>query len=104
LGRPSGAKFRTYERLKQYAEQVRGTLWDTQELRLALQALYDSPLRTVAVDTLNRQLRSGIPNDQLASLVMALHGEGRLVAQTDDGENVQEPKILCSLGLQKMEE
>jgi len=103
LGRPSGAKFRTYERLKQYAEQVRGTLWDTQELRLALQALYDSPLRTVAVDTLNRQLRSGMPNDQLASLVMALHGEGRLVAQTDDSENVQEPKILCSLGLQKLD-
>ena len=104
LGRPSGAKFRTYERLKQYAEQVRGTLWDTQELRLALQALYDSPLRTVAVDTLNRQLRSGMPDDQLASLVMALHAEGRLVIQTNDGENVQEPKILCSLGLQAVRE
>lgn len=100
LGRPSGAKFRTYERLKQYAEQVRGTLWDTQELRLALQALYDFPLRTVAVDTLNRQLRAGISDDQLASLVMALHGEGRLVIQSDEEEIAQEAKIICSLGLQ----
>lgn len=98
LGRPSGAKFRTYERLKQYAEQVRGTLWDTQELRLALQALYDRPLRAVAVDTLNRQLRAGISDEQLAGLVMALHGEGRLVVQSDE-EMLQEPKIICSLGL-----
>lgn len=101
LGRPSGAKFRTYERLKQYAEQVRGTLWDTQELRLALQALYENPLRTVAVDTLNRQLRAGISDDQLAGLVMALHGEGRLVIQSDDEDMAQEPKIICSLGLRK---
>lgn len=101
LGRPSGAKFRTYERLKQYAEQVRGTLWDTQELRLALQALYDFPLRTVAVDTLNRQLRAGISDDQLASLVVALHGEGRLVIQSDDADMAQEPKIICSLGLRE---
>ena len=29
LGRPSGARFRTYERLKQYATDVSGTLFDT---------------------------------------------------------------------------
>lgn len=99
LGRPSGAKFRTYERMKQYAEQVKGTLWDTQELRKAVDDLYRFPLYSTAVDTLNRQLRTGISDDQLATLVMSLHGEGRLVIQTDDGENAQEPKIICSLGL-----
>ena len=102
LGRPSGAKFRTYERMKQYAEQVKGTLWDTQELRKAVDDLYRFPLRTVAVDTLNRQLRSGVSDDQLATLVMSLNGEGRLVVQTEDGENSQEPKIICSLGLREI--
>ena len=29
LGRPSGARFRTYERLKSYADSVEGTLFDT---------------------------------------------------------------------------
>ena len=29
LGRPSGARFRTYERLKAYAEEIKGTLFDT---------------------------------------------------------------------------
>jgi hypothetical protein len=85
--------------MKQYAEQVKGQLWDTQELRKAVDDLYRFPLRTVAVDTLNRQLRSGVSDDQLATLVMSLNGEGRLVVQTEDGENAQEPKIICSLGL-----
>ena len=33
LGRPSGARFRTYERLKQYAERVKGSLFDTPRAR-----------------------------------------------------------------------
>jgi hypothetical protein len=32
---------------------------------------------------------------------MALHGEGRLVIQSDDEAMGQEPKIICSLGLRK---
>jgi hypothetical protein len=27
LGRPSGARFRTYERLKRYADEVKDTAW-----------------------------------------------------------------------------
>ena len=61
-------------------------------------------LSVCIMDTLKRQLRSGMPIDQLASLVMALHAEGRLVIQTGDGANIQEPKILCSLGLQEVRE
>lgn len=40
LGRPSGARFRTYERLKAYAESVKGTLFDTAELRQAIEDIY----------------------------------------------------------------
>ena len=29
LGRPSGARFRTYERLKHYADEIKGTLFDS---------------------------------------------------------------------------
>ena len=32
LGRPSGARFRTYERLKRYAQQVQGTLFESADL------------------------------------------------------------------------
>ena len=60
LGRPSGARFRVYERLKNHAEKIKDTLFDTVPLRRAIDNIYRHPLRQAAVDTLNRQLRSGI--------------------------------------------
>ncbi len=101
LGRPSGARFRTYERLKRYADGVRGTLLDTDELRRALDDVYRHPLRQSATDALNRQLRGGIDDERLAELVLALREDGRLsVAHDGDGDAVdREPRIICSLGL-----
>ena len=99
LGRPSGARFRTYERLKRYTEEVKGQLFDTPELRRAIEDIYRYPLRQAAVDTLNRQLRSGVSDEVLAELVIALREEGRLCQISNDGEQTQEPRIICSMGL-----
>ena len=98
LGRPSGARFRTYERLKNHAEQVKGSLFDTEPLRRAIDDIYRYPLRQAAVDTLNRQLRSGISDQQLADLVTTLREEDRLCIVHEEDEP-QEPQIICSLGL-----
>ena len=98
LGRPSGARFRTYERLKSYAESVKGTLFDTLALRQAIDDIYRYPLRQSAVDALNRQLRSGISDETLAELVGALREEDRLCIVHEEDER-QEPNIICSLGL-----
>ena len=98
LGRPSGARFRTYEHLKQYAEKVKGTLFDTPELRRAIEDIYRYPLRQSATDSLNRQLRSGISDQGLAELVIALRDEDRLCIVQAETET-REPQIICSLGL-----
>jgi len=98
LGRPSGARFRTYERLKRYAEQIKGTLFDSQDFHKAIDEIYRYPLRQSAVDTLNRQLRSGISDEALAQLVMALRDEDRLCLIHEE-EQAQEPRIICSMGL-----
>jgi SNF2 family DNA or RNA helicase len=98
LGRPSGARFRTYERLKRYAADIGGTLFDTRELAAAVNDIYRFPLRPTAIDTLNRQLRAGVSDEQLAELVVALRDEGRLVLMEEEVEQ-QEPQIICSLGL-----
>ncbi len=79
LGGPSGARRRTYERLKQYAESMQGTLFPpSPELLAAIGEIYRYPLRESAKDTLNRQLRSGIDNEQLTQLVVDLRADDRL--------------------------
>ena len=103
LGRPSGARFRTYTRLKQYTEAIKGQLFDVDPLHKAIDDIYRYPLRPSAVDTLNRQLRSGVDDTQLADIVMALREEDRLCQGGDDAE-AQEPQIICSLGLFESED
>lgn len=98
LGRPSGARFRTYERLKRHAEEVRGTVFESEELFRAIDDIFRHPLRQSATDTLNRQLRSGIDDQTLADLVLALRDEDRLCVVHDEEEE-REPRIICSMGL-----
>jgi superfamily II DNA or RNA helicase len=98
LGRPSGARFRTYERLKRFVEEIRGTIFESQELLNAIDDVYRYPLRPVAIDTINRQLKSGISDSSLAELAVALRADGRL-SQIHDEERDAEPQIICSLGL-----
>jgi hypothetical protein len=100
LGRPTGARRRTYDRLKDYAEQKRGTLFDIKPLHHAIQDIYDTPLTEYATDLLNRELRLGIDTEKLAKLVLALHEEDRLTVPADDHRS-QEPRIICSLGIRK---
>ena len=99
LGRPSGARFRTYTRLKAYADAIKGQLFDVDALHKAIDDIYRYPLRPSAVDTLNRQLRSGVSDDQLAEIVMSLREEERLCLTGDAAAEAQEPQIICSLGL-----
>ena len=98
LGRPSGARFRAYERLKRYGEKVKGTLFDIPQLAKVIEEIYRYPLRQSATDTLNRQLRAGISDEKLAELAMALRDDGRL-CQVQEEEHSDEPQIICSLGL-----
>ncbi len=100
LGRPSGARFRTYERLKNFIECNEGSLFVTDTLRRAVQEIHDYPLRQSATDALNRQLRAGISDEALAELVVALRDEGRLCIIHEE-KAPREPQIICSLGLAK---
>ena len=104
LGRPSGARFRTYTRLKYYADAIQGQLFDVPALHQALDDIYRYPLRQSAVDTLNRQLRSGVDDATLSELVIALRDEDRLCLTDDQEAESQEPRIICSLGLFDTEE
>lgn len=98
LGKPSGARYRTYERLKGYADHVKGTLFASDELHRVIEDIYRYPLRQSATDTLNRQLKAGIHDDALTELCISLRSEERLCIISDEADQ-REPKIICSLGL-----
>ncbi len=98
LGRPSGVRFRVYERLKSYAERVRGTQFATDSLNRVVQDIHRFPLRESAKDILNRQLRIGVTDETLAQLVVALREEDKLAVEEHDLESA-EPRIICSMGL-----
>ncbi len=100
LGRPSGARYKTYERLKRFLETSRGTLYENElpALPTALEEIYKHPLYPSATDTLNRRFKSGVGDRELALLVLALREDDRLCIVHDENE-IREPRIVCSMGL-----
>jgi superfamily II DNA or RNA helicase len=100
LGSRSGARLRTYQRLVHFVETSKRSLFPAPpEVHKAIDEIYRYPLQESARDTLNRQLRAGIGDDELAQLVMALRDANRLCHVQEVDEEPQEPQIICSLGL-----
>lgn len=102
LGPRNSARRRVYERLKAYYDdlQARAPLFAEADLGKAVDALLKYPVREAARDILNRQLKNGIPNEDLAQLVIQLRNEDRLSIIVEDEVGTEaEPRIICSLGL-----
>jgi hypothetical protein len=98
LGRPSSPRRRTYERLKAYATEQMQTLFRDEELERALDDMYQRPLLETAGDLLNRLMRGGVNDTELADAVKSLREEGRLTYAEDDSA-LREPRVVCSMGL-----
>lgn len=101
LGKKSGVKYRVYMRLDNYCKEYEGTLFIPETLKRAIQDIYDYPLKEFARETLNRQLKSGLGDGDLANLVVSLKEEDRLCQINDSEKPFNEPQIICSLGLVK---
>lgn len=99
LGRKSGVKYRTYMRLDRYYKENENTLFATDDLKKAIDDIYKYPIREFARDTLSRQLKAGVSDEDLAKLVVSLREEGKLSIVDEEEQLVKEPKIICSLGL-----
>lgn len=104
LGRPSGARFKAYERLKRYRSSIgdRRDLFITdthvRAIDKALEELYRFPLFQSAADTLNRQLKAGLDDHKLVELMLTLREQGRFVV-IEETEEQREPKLICTMGL-----
>jgi Helicase conserved C-terminal domain/PLD-like domain len=99
LGRPSGARFKTYERLNRYAVEVSESLFSPPGLEAAIQDLYDASLTETAKEILNRRLRESISDEELAALAIQLRSEDKLTADVGLTRSIVEARIICSMGL-----
>ncbi|HUS99106.1 MAG TPA: helicase-related protein, partial [Candidatus Thermoplasmatota archaeon] len=99
LGKKTGAKYRAYMRLDRYCKEYENTLFVTEALKKAIDDIYKYPFKEFARETLNRQLKAGISDEDLAGLVVSLREEDKLCIVNQDEMPDREPQIICSLGL-----
>ncbi|MGI9250514.1 MAG: helicase-related protein [Pseudohongiellaceae bacterium] len=104
LGRPSGARFKAYERLKRYREKLdeNHDMFITDDfvrrLDRAMEEIYRYPFYQTTTDSLNRHLKTNIDDHRLADLILALRDDGRLCL-IELEEEQRDPKLICSMGL-----
>lgn len=101
LGSRTGARFRAYERLKDYFNSLGKQLTfdlNREFFEKVIDDIYQYPLTSYATDILNRQLKAKISDNDLANLCINLREDGRLCIIEEEYIK-KEPKIICSLGL-----
>ena len=104
LGNKRSAAARTYDRLMAYTQQVRettpllatGTEWES--LERAIEEINQHPLKQNAIARLNRELKAGIRDEQLAKLVTFLREHDALCVINLE-ERRDGAQIICSMGL-----
>ncbi|PAP76374.1 helicase-related protein [Rubrivirga marina] len=98
LGRPSSVRARTYHRLKAYAREIEGSLFQTPDLDRAIEEVYRAPLTEMAEATLKRHLSHGLDGRAFAGAVAELRDAGDLVQHLNPDEEGT-AQIICSVGL-----
>jgi hypothetical protein len=99
LGKKTSARYRTYMRLSRYYDLFKETLFVNEPLKRAIEDIYKYPLKEYAREVLNRQLKSGIRDEDLAELIISLREEEKLCIVSEEEVIHKEPQIICSLGL-----
>ena len=99
LGKKADVKYKVYMRLTNYFDKYKDTLFINEEIKKAIDEIYKYPLREFGRNTLNRQLKAGITDDNLVELVISLREENKLCIVSENEEIYNEPQIICSLGL-----
>lgn len=102
LGKKSSVRYKVYMRLNRFFEENKGTLFEDDRLKKAVNDIYKYPMQESAKTMLNRRLKMGVPDQDLAAAVITLRSEGRLCLIDDDsGTEYKVPQIICSMGLRE---
>lgn len=105
LGSMRSVRRKLWERLTRYRQrrQANPLLFSTQTLEQVdsvLELIWRYPLKRAAQDAIGRQMRLGITDEALVTLVLQRAADDNLCDVRDDDEEERgEPRLICSLGL-----
>ena len=102
LGKKSSVRYKTYMRLKRFFDENANTLFENEDLKKAIDDIYKHPMKESAKTLLNRRLRLGLTDPELAEVVINLRAEGKLCIIDEESTNFKAPQILCSMGLKQV--
>jgi superfamily II DNA or RNA helicase len=103
LGNRASARYKAYGILQRYHETVKNTLFEIEALKKTIDDIFHYPLRETARELINRRIRLGCSDEELALLVMQLREEGRLcIIEEKDHDQLRTPHIICSMGIKKL--
>ncbi len=104
LGSKSSARYKVYQILNRHYNEVQNTLFDVDELKKTIDDIYKHPLRERARDIVNKRIRLGVTDEDMAILCMQLRDEDRLcIIDPNEESKSKDPRIICSMGLKSVQ-
>ncbi|OQC28135.1 MAG: hypothetical protein BWX70_01952 [Verrucomicrobia bacterium ADurb.Bin070] len=93
-------KFRLYTLLDGYLRDVVDTLFATDELKRAVDDIYNLPMLENAKFILGQMMKRGRTVEEIIETVLDLRKRGERCVVADDASTAaREPRIICSMGL-----
>lgn len=103
LGKRFSTKYQIYTRLEAFCKEPANGLFITDDLKLAMDDIYNYPLKDNARILLNRQMKKGTSIMELVELVVELRNEEELsIKKNEEDTRNKEPQIICSMGLRNL--
>ncbi len=103
LGKRTSVRYKTYMQLQRLFEENKNTLFESAELKKAIDDIYKFPMQESAKSLINRRLRLGISDQELSEVVINLRSEGRLcLIEDSDTTKYKVPHVICSMGLKEI--
>lgn len=106
LGNRFSTRYRIIQLLEKYYEQPPTLFFDVdkrQQLKLAIDDIYNYPLLENSKFMLGRLLRTAT-NDDIVESVLDMRSSGNLCRIDEDKVKSKDPSIICSVGIRKSEE
>ena len=99
LGPRFSTKNRLFTLLDGYCKEQAGTFFVTDDLKLAVDDIYNYPLYEEAKYILGQMIRRSASVEEIIATVIDFRNEDRLVIKGDENAVIKEPQIICSMGL-----